>query len=61
MRKIFKYFAETKSELSRVTWPKGASVIKLTVVVLVVSAVVGLYVGALDLAFTKILEITLKI
>lgn len=56
MKRIFTYFSEVKTELVKVTWPDKVAVTKLTLTVLLVSAVVGIYVGALDLGFTKLLE-----
>ena len=58
MRKILDYLSEVKIELSKVTWPRRDEVIKLTIIVILISAIVGLYVGVLDFVFTKILEIT---
>lgn len=57
MKALIKYLQEVRTELSKVVWPKRNEVIKLTLIVIIISAVVGLYVGALDLAFTKLLEI----
>jgi preprotein translocase subunit SecE len=57
VKAILKYLQEVRTELSKVVWPKRNEVIKLTLIVIIISAVVGLYVGALDLAFTKLLEI----
>jgi len=56
MKKILTYLSEVRSEMKLVTWPKRDDVIKLTVTVLLVSAIVGLYVGGLDFGLTKILE-----
>lgn len=56
---MFKYLREVKIELSKVIWPKASEVIKLTALVLIVSLVVGIYVGALDFGFTKLLELAL--
>ncbi len=60
MNQATKYVSEVREELSRVEWPKRHEVIKLTLIVIVISAVVGVYVGGLDLLFTKILETVLK-
>ncbi|MCS7092295.1 MAG: preprotein translocase subunit SecE [Patescibacteria group bacterium] len=57
MKKFLVYLSEVKAELAKVTWPDKTSVTKLTLTVLLVSAIVGLYVGALDLGFTKLLEL----
>ena len=54
------FFKEVRSELAKVTWPKRPEVIKLTAVVIGVSAVVAAYLGGLDFIFSKIIEILLK-
>ena len=56
MQKILDYFSEVKLELTKVTWPKREETIRLTLVVIAFSAIVALYVGGLDLAFTKLLS-----
>jgi preprotein translocase subunit SecE len=55
--KAVNYLKEVRSELAKVVWPKRSEVIKLTLMVILISLAVGLYVGALDLAFTKLLEV----
>lgn len=56
VRSAINYLKEVKLELSRVVWPKKEEVIKLTLTVIIISAIVGLYLGALDFVFTKLLE-----
>jgi preprotein translocase subunit SecE len=53
---VIQFLKEVKLELTKVTWPKKQQIIKLTLIVFIISAVVGVYVGALDYAFTKLLE-----
>ena len=54
------FFKEVKAELSKVAWPKLETVIKLTLVVIGVSAVVAAYLGGLDYVFSKGIELLLK-
>lgn len=54
------FFKEVLVELKKVIWPSRADVIKYTVVVIIVSALVGVYLGALDFVFAKIMEIVLQ-
>lgn len=61
MKKIAKYFKEVKSELQKVTWPKKKEVLKLTLIVILISGIIALYVGLLDFGFTKLLEALLSI
>lgn len=57
MKAIINFFGEVKLELSKVTWPSREEVIKLTLIVFAVSAIIGLYVGGLDYAFTRLLSL----
>jgi len=54
------YFKEVRLELSKVVWPKKTDVVKLTLLVILISGVVGIYLGGLDLAMTKLLEVLIK-
>jgi preprotein translocase subunit SecE len=57
MKAIINFFGEVKLELSKVTWPSREEVIKLTLIVFAVSAIIGLYVGGLDYGFTRLLSL----
>ena len=57
MGRVANYLYEVKAELAKVTWPKRNEVIRLTLIVLSISAIVGIYVGGLDYIFTKILAL----
>ncbi|OGM02512.1 preprotein translocase subunit SecE [Candidatus Woesebacteria bacterium GWA1_41_8] len=57
MGKVLDYFREVRLELSKVVWPKRSEVIKLTSIVFIISALVGIYAGVLDYLLTKLLEI----
>lgn len=50
------YLRDVRTELGRVTWPKKDEVAKLTATVIILSAIVGLYLGGLDVLFTKLLS-----
>lgn len=54
------FFKETRDELKKVVWPTRTEVIRLTFVVITVSLVVGIFLGGLDFAFTKIMEMIVK-
>lgn len=54
------FIKETRRELTKVTWPTRDEVIQMTSLVILVSVAVGLYIGALDFTFSKILETILK-
>lgn len=53
MKQVIDYISGVKYELSQVEWPTKDEVIRLTMVVFLISAIVALYVGGLDLLFVK--------
>lgn len=55
-----KFITEVKAELLKVTWPTKEQVIRLTTVVIVISLIVGVFVGGLDFIFTKLIELIVK-
>ncbi len=47
-------------ELKKVVWPTRAEIIRLTISVIIISAVVGIFLGGIDFILTKVLEIFIK-
>ena len=54
------FLKEVRAELIKVNWPKREDVVKMTALVIIVSIVVGFYIGFADLLLTKIMEMVLK-
>ena len=50
------FIKETRDELLKVKWPTRTEIIRLTGVVLLTSAIVGIYLGGLDLFFTALIQ-----
>ncbi len=48
------------SELRKVTWPSRQDTIRLTTIVLLISLIIGLYVGIIDILLAKVLETLTK-
>jgi preprotein translocase subunit SecE len=47
-------------ELKRVTWPSRQETIRLTSVVVVISLIIGVYIGIIDVGLAKMLELLTK-
>lgn len=58
--KLVSYLTEVQDELRKVIWPTKRQTIQMTIVVIVVSALVGSFLGGLDFVFTKITEFLIK-
>ena len=54
--KITTFLQESKQELSRVNWPTQQETARLTLVVLALSVLVAIFLGALDYLFAYLLE-----
>lgn len=51
------FLKEVRTEMEKVFWPSRREAIRLTLIVIAVSLVIGLYIGGLDFGFTKIMEL----
>lgn len=54
-----KYLSEVRHELGLVVWPKPTDVLKLTLLVVLISIIVGIYLGGLDAGFTRLVGLIL--
>jgi preprotein translocase subunit SecE len=55
----FRFVGEAFSELRRVTWPNREETTRLTIMVIAVSAAVGVFLGLVDLIFSQLFDIVL--
>jgi len=54
------FLRETRDELKKVVWPTRQETIRLTLVVIVISLLVGLFLGGLDFIFVKAIGTIIK-
>jgi preprotein translocase subunit SecE len=54
-----RYLVESWAELKKVAWPTRETVVRLTLLVLVVSIAVGIYIYVLDSVFNTLLDLVL--
>jgi preprotein translocase subunit SecE len=57
VKRIRQFIKESWSELKKVSWPTRAQVRNLTILVFVISFVVGLYITVVDTLFTELIRI----
>ncbi len=60
-RRISKFFREIKSEIKKITWPTVPTVFRNMAVTLVVIAVIGVFVFALDFGLNKLLGLIMEV
>lgn len=48
------YLSEVRAEFSKVIWPRRSETLRLSLIVIAVSIVVGIFITLLDLGFTKL-------
>jgi len=54
------FVTDVIDELKKVTWPTKVETIRLTIIVIIVSLIIGLYVGIIDILLAKGLEVITK-
>jgi len=54
------YLKESKAELDKVIWPTRIEAVRLTIVVIIISVIVGAYIAGLDAIFAKFTETFLR-
>ena len=52
---ISRSIKEIYAELGRVTWPTKEETIRLSIIVVSISIVIGLFLGVIDMGFSKII------
>lgn len=55
---VFKYIRDTKSEMKHVSWPTRKQVVAYTILVIIISALISVYLGLVDAGFTEIIKFT---
>jgi len=56
MKPLFDYFAASRAELAKVSWPTRRQTAKLTLIVIAFSLVFAAILGILDLGFSTLLQ-----
>ncbi|WP_272700331.1 preprotein translocase subunit SecE [Desulfovibrio sp. Fe33] len=60
LTELKEFFEESKVEIKKVVWPTRKETVATCIAVLVVSVVIALYLGVVDLALSKIVEAILS-
>jgi preprotein translocase subunit SecE len=54
------FVQQAYDELKQVVWPTRNEIIRLTGIVIILSVLMGLYIGGLDWIFTQAIQLVLK-
>lgn len=60
MNKISQFLKEVKQEVKKVTWPTRTETIRYSLMVIVASLIVAIYLGGLDYVVANILEMFIR-
>ena len=58
--RLSEFIREVRSELRKVVWPTRAEATNLTMIVIGVSAAVGVFLGLVDFAFSEMFRVLLR-
>ena len=54
-----RFVTEVVGELRRVTWPSREEAMRLTLMVIAVSATIGIFLGLIDMGFARLFDVIL--
>ena len=57
MTRLRRYIAESWSELKKVTWPTRIQVRNLTVLVFLISGIIGVFIAGVDYVFFQLIAV----
>ena len=57
---LINFIKEARAELKKVTWPNRKELISSTVVVMITVVLVAIYLGLIDLLFSRVVTIILQ-
>jgi preprotein translocase subunit SecE len=58
--KVGKFLTEVKVELGKVSWPNRQELISSTWIIIVMTALLTVYIGILDMALSKLLGLLIR-
>jgi len=59
LTRVRNYVTSVRSEIGRVSWPSRKEVVSLTVLIILLAVVLGIYLGLVDVIFQQILRFLL--
>ncbi|MFC1549036.1 preprotein translocase subunit SecE [Candidatus Omnitrophota bacterium] len=60
MLKIGNFFSQVKTEMQKVSWPSRNELISSTIVVLVSTILLALYIGCCDLVLSRVINVLIR-
>jgi len=57
LTKVREYFASVRAEVARVSWPSRREVVTFTVLVILLTLALGIYLGVVDLVLQHLLRL----
>jgi preprotein translocase subunit SecE len=57
---IFDFFREVRVELGKVVWPSRDQTIRLTLMVIIVTVIVGFFIGGIDYILAQLTKLIIK-
>ena len=60
MNKLVNYLKGAREELAKVVWPTKETTVRHTLVVIVISLAIAIFLGSIDFLFNEVLEIIIK-
>ena len=56
MQKMKRFFVEVRAELLKISWPSKDAILASTIIVVILSIIIAIYVGVVDLFFSNLIR-----
>ena len=57
LKKVREYFASVRAEVSRVSWPSRREIVTFTILVIILTLALGIYLGLADVVLQHLLRL----
>jgi preprotein translocase subunit SecE len=57
LKKVREYFVSVRAEVSRVSWPSRREIVTFTVLVIILTLALGIYLGLVDVVLQHLLRL----
>ena len=56
MQKMKRFFVEVRAELLKISWPSKDAILASTIIVVILSIIIAIYVGVVDVFFSSLIR-----
>jgi len=60
IKKVIQFFKEVRFELTKVAWPNRQELVGSTIVVIIMSVILSIFIGGVDFGLSRLIQFIMK-